>query len=127
MLKEVQSFTTHAERWADDDSIPWKRLILSTVLLVSVFENYVSWRQYRLYSRPAPPAALASYVDLETYRKASAYSRDKSQYSFVKDVIATGTTLALIQSNGFAWMWLWAGCVLHHIGLSPESEVGVFL
>lgn len=123
MLHAVKIFTAHAERWADAEALPWKRLIITTVLLVWVFETYVALRQYRLSARPTPPAALAAYVDLQTYRKASSYSRDKARFNFAKNAVVTAISLALIYADGFAALWLVAGELLEWMGVNPESEV----
>ena len=42
----------------DTPAIPWKALVNALLWGVYVFETYVSWRQYRMYSRTAPPPAL---------------------------------------------------------------------
>ena len=41
----------------DTPAIPWKALVNALLWGVYVFETYVSWRQYRMYSRTAPPPA----------------------------------------------------------------------
>lgn len=67
----------------DNERIPWKELVLVLVTGVYVFELYLSLRQYKVYSYPSPPASLAQYVELDTYRKSQAYGKAKARFAFV--------------------------------------------
>ena len=81
----------------DNERIPWKELVLILVTGVYVFELSLSLRQYKVYSYPSPPASLAQYVELDTYRKSQAYGKAKARFAFVVEAwvsslscIATG-------------------------------------
>ena len=116
------SHIKHLESLLDDETIPWKPLIIQLLLAVYAFETYVSYRQYRLYSQPAPPAELAKHVDLETYQKSQAYGQDKAKYKFVKDVADLGSMLAVVHYDVYAAVWTYSSYVVHKCNL-PLTEV----
>ncbi len=105
LLGALQAHVKQLETLVDDPAIHWKPLILRLLVGVYLFETYVSYRQYKLYSRPAPPAELASHVDLKTYEKSAAYGRDKAKYTFVKQAADLAMMAAAVHYNVYARVW----------------------
>jgi len=111
-LQAFKGHIKHLESVVDNESIPWKKLVLQLLVAVYVFETYVSIRQYQLYSRPAPPAELASHVDHETYKNSAAYGKDKAKYSFVKQAADMAMMISIIHYDVYAKVWTYAGYTL---------------
>ena len=74
MWEHVTTHIQAAEKFLDTPEIPWKSLITSLLWIVYLFETYVSWRQYRLYSLTTPPKALMAHVSHEDFVKSQRYN-----------------------------------------------------
>lgn len=106
----------------DDDSIPWKSLVLYLVLGVYAFETWLSARQYKCYSYPSPPASLAKHVDIDTYRKSQSYGRDKARFGFVAGVWGLVNALVVIYFDLMPLVWSWSGQALRGAGIR-QTEI----
>ncbi|KDN48443.1 hypothetical protein K437DRAFT_255552 [Tilletiaria anomala UBC 951] len=132
--RSFQVQINHLESVLDDSAISWKKLVLQLQLAVYIFETYVSWRQYGLYSRPTPPAELTSHVDLETYKQSQAYGKDKAKFGFITSAAEMAMTAAVIHYDVYARVWTRTGYYLTRFDL-PQSEaihsvlfvIGMFL
>lgn len=105
----------------DDESIPWKTIVLYLVLGVHAFETYLSIRQYKCYSYPSPPLSLAKHVDHETFKKSQAYGRDKAQFAFVTGAWGLCNSLVIIKYDLMAVVWTWSGEVLQRASIAPSE------
>lgn len=111
----------------DDESIPWKTIVLYLVLGVHFFETYLSLRQYKCYSYPSPPLSLVKHVDHQTFQKSQAYGRDKANFAFVTGAWGLLNSLVIIRYDVMAIVWTWSGILLQRAGLRvteiPQSIV----
>ncbi|CAO1636099.1 unnamed protein product [Sympodiomycopsis kandeliae] len=105
----------------DDESIPWKTIVLYLVLGVYAFETYLSIRQYRCYSYPSPPASLIKHVDHQTFTKSQAYGKDKAQFGFITGAWGLINSLVIIHFDVMALVWTWAGVLLQRAGRTPTE------
>ncbi|EPQ30027.1 uncharacterized protein PFL1_02700 [Pseudozyma flocculosa PF-1] len=122
MLSALQAHISTLQQALDTPSIPWKPLTLYLLWGVYLFETYLSLRQYRLYSRTTPPAALAQHVDLDTFRKSQAYGRDKARFGFLSGAISQLISVAIVHYDIYAAAWSTAGQWLRVAGL-PDREI----
>jgi STE24 endopeptidase len=53
----------------DNPLIPWKRLVGGFTIGQFVFENWLLWRQYGVYSRTIRPKTLEKEIDQKTFDK----------------------------------------------------------
>ena len=106
----------------DTPAIPWKALVNALLWGVYVFETYVSWRQYRMYSRTAPPPALAGHVSADDFRKSQRYGRDKMRFSMVSDAVMHVVSLVSVNYNASAHMWGWGGELLRWLRVAPSEQ-----
>lgn len=120
-LDSFQAGVKQLESALDDPNIPWKQLVIYLLWATYAWETYVSLRQYRLYSRPAPPATLAAHVDLETYNKSQAYGRDKMRFGFVSGLFSQIMTYAIVKYDLYAVVWAKAGEVLQPWGYAGRE------
>lgn len=61
-----------------------------------LFTNYLALRQYRVLSRPKPPAELADVITDETFEKTKEYGRAKARFGFVDSFYSLIQSLAII-------------------------------
>lgn len=88
-----------------------------------IFIHQDRWRQYPLYSRNAPPAALASHFSGDTFEKSQAYGKDKAKFSFITGIYRQVLDSALIQYGFYAYAWSLAGELISRFGYGLEYEV----
>lgn len=83
-----------------------------------------SLRQYRFFSKPAPPAVLAEHFTIEVFEKSQKYGKHKAKFSLVsglyKQVI---DTLQLASGVYYPWAWSAAGQLLGLAGYGSEYLV----
>ncbi|KTW27106.1 hypothetical protein T552_04168 [Pneumocystis carinii B80] len=70
----------------DIPGFPWKKLIISFILVQYVFEQFLTLRQYKKLKEKKPSAALENIVDMETYNKSQEYGRAKAKFSLVAEL-----------------------------------------
>lgn len=80
-------------------------------------------RQYPLYSKTEPPAALAGHFKPEVFAKSQAYGRDKARFSLVSGIFKQCLDSALLHYGLYAWTWSLAGTTIAKLGYTPEYEV----
>lgn len=121
----LQSFLARVADALDSDAIPWLNLIQVLLAVVLAFELTISLRQLRTYSEPAAPATLQPHVSQETYEKSRDYGRDKLRFSIFSLVYQWILSASLIHVCAYARIWAAAGLVMHRMGYSVDSEVGM--
>lgn len=83
-----------------------------------------SRRQLPCYSRPLPPPELKNHLTAEKYKKAQAYSRDKTYYSIAQHLFSFVQSLVFI-NGGYLWTWNFAGRIMDAFGLSRDRMVSL--
>lgn len=89
----------------DKSSIPWKTIISGFTVAQFAFETYLTYRQYVALSKNTLPPVLESEIDQETFQKAEDYSRAKSKFSIVSNVISLVQNLAFIKFDVLPRIW----------------------
>ncbi|KAF4565438.1 hypothetical protein EYR36_002009 [Pleurotus pulmonarius] len=105
------------------DAIPWKLYVQAFSWTVALFESYLILRQYPLYSKTEPPAALASYFSKDEFLKSQNYGKDKAKFSLFSGLYKQCIDSALLQFGFYAWSWTAAGKVTSWFGYGPDYEI----
>lgn len=80
-------------------------------------------RQYPLYSKTAPPPALANHFTPDVFAKSQAYGKDKARFSLVAGLYKQTLDSAMLHYGLYAWAWQVGGHILARFGYGPEYEV----
>ena len=99
------SYLLAAAQRLDTPAVPFKPLCLALIGTVYALEQLLALRQLPLYSRTAPPAALAAHVDAATFDKSQRYGRHKARYALLVAAANTALTLGFVWGNVYAWAW----------------------
>ncbi|OBZ72864.1 CAAX prenyl protease 1 [Grifola frondosa] len=105
------------------DPIDWKFYIQACSWGVCILESYLLLRQYPLYSKTAPPPALAEHFTDDVFQKSQAYGRDKAKFSLVAGLYKQIVDSAMIQYGLYAWSWRVGGQLLAKFGYGAEYEI----
>ncbi|CAH00641.1 zinc metalloprotease [Kluyveromyces lactis] len=89
----------------DSSSIPWKTIITGFTVAQFGFETYLTYRQYLALSNKNLPPVLVGEIDDETFQKSEAYSRAKSKFSIVSNVINLAQNLIFIKFDILPKLW----------------------
>jgi STE24 endopeptidase len=80
-------------------------------------------RQYPLYSKTAPPAAIAQHIKQDEFEKSQKYGKDKAKLGLFSKLYNQILDSAYIQFGFYPWCWKVAGIVLSRFGYGEEYEV----
>ncbi|TFK98023.1 peptidase family M48-domain-containing protein [Pterulicium gracile] len=109
--------------WVSVAPVNWKGYVQAFSWTVTLFESYLLLRQYPLYSKTEPPAALAGHFKPEVFAKSQAYGRDKARFSLVSGIFKQCLDSALLHYGLYAWTWSLAGTTIAKLGYTPEYEI----
>lgn len=84
---------------------------------------YHSSRQLPMYSKPSPPALLASHIPADTYKKSQAYGRDRSRFGIFRQLVDQLSSWGMIVGGVYLWGWDKAGATLAKLGVDPTRVV----
>ncbi|OCH91553.1 hypothetical protein OBBRIDRAFT_774956 [Obba rivulosa] len=105
------------------DPIDWKTYVQVSSWAVCLFESYLLLRQYPLYSKPAPPPALAEHFSSGDFAKSQAYGRDKAKFALLSGLYGQVLESLQIHYGVYAWAWDAAGRLLAAFGYGPAYEI----
>ena len=129
------------------EPIDWKLYVQIFAWTVTFFESYLLYvlprlcctltqckshalrfriRQYPLYSKTAPPAALAEHFDPGVFEKSQKYGKDKAKFALFSGLYKQLVESILLQFGFNAWSWSAAGYLLAKVGYGPEYQVCAF-
>jgi len=80
-------------------------------------------RQYPLYSKKEPPAALAKHFDAGVFEKSQKYGKDKAKFAFFSGIFKQLLDSTMLHYGFYAWSWTAAGKLTAKVGYGPEYEV----
>ncbi|KII84839.1 hypothetical protein PLICRDRAFT_45641 [Plicaturopsis crispa FD-325 SS-3] len=113
----------HQLSFVQTDPIDWKFYVQAFSWGVTLFETYLLFRQYPLYSKTEPPVVLASHFNGDEFQKSQKYGKDKAKFSIVTGLLKQSIDSVMLQYGFYAWSWTAAGCVLARFGYGPEYEI----
>ncbi|KAJ8091750.1 zinc metalloprotease [Marasmius tenuissimus] len=105
------------------DPIDWKFYVQAFSWGVTLFESYLLLRQYPLYSKIEPPAALKKHISAEDFEKSQKYGKDKAKFALFSKLFNQCLDSAMLQYGFYAWCWNAAGQILGKSGYGPEYEI----
>jgi hypothetical protein len=121
------------------DPIDWKFYVQVFSWAVTLFESYLLcvWqrvhivailtrprlRQYPLYSKTSPPAALASHISASDFEKSQKYGKDKAKFALFSGLYRQCLDSTMLHFGFYAWSWDVAGRVMARFGYGVEYQV----
>ncbi|EPS96954.1 hypothetical protein FOMPIDRAFT_1150347 [Fomitopsis schrenkii] len=105
------------------EPLDWKTYVQAFSWAVTLFESYLILRQYPLYSKPAPPPALAEHFTDEVYQKSQTYGKDKAKFSLLAGLYKQLVDSGMLHYGVYAWAWNVAGRLTARFGYGPEYEI----
>ncbi|KAF8063327.1 peptidase family M48-domain-containing protein [Lyophyllum atratum] len=105
------------------DPIDWKLYVQAFSWSVTLFESYLLLRQYPLYSKTEPPAALAGHFSGDVFKKSQNYGRDKAKFALISGFLKQCLDSSMLQFGFYAWSWGASGMLLSKLGFGPEYEI----
>jgi len=109
--------------WVITSPVNWKGIMQLFAGGVTVFESYLLLRQFPYYSKPQPPAALASHFTSEVFAKSQSYGRDKAVFSLISTIYKGLLDQVVLYFDFYPWCWRVAGLLLAKFGYSTEYEI----
>lgn len=88
-------------------------------------DTLIRLRQYPLYSKTEPPAALAKHITAEDFKKSQNYGKDKAKYALFSGLFKQCLDSVMLHYGFYAWCWDASGRLLAKIGYGPEYEVNL--
>ncbi|KAF8123603.1 peptidase family M48-domain-containing protein [Boletus edulis] len=113
----------HQLSFVATEPIDWKFYAQACSWAMTLFESYLLLRQYPLYSKTAPPPALAAHFDETTFRNSQLYGKDKAQFSLVAGLLKQAVDSAMLQYGLYAWAWAVSGRLMGRFGYGTEYEI----
>ncbi|KAI9234636.1 MAG: putative caax prenyl protease ste24 [Podila humilis] len=99
------------------------------MLTVHLFIEFIHgahrrYRHYRNLCSKVLPTALKGYVSEEQFRKAQAYGRDKTRYSFSKATFSLVQESLWLTCDVLPWLWGVSGRIMFRfLGLDSKHEI----
>ncbi|KAJ7915664.1 peptidase family M48-domain-containing protein [Mycena leptocephala] len=85
------------------DPIDWKFYVQVFSWAVTLFESYLLLRQYPLYSKTSPPAALASHISASDFEKSQKYGKDKAKFALFSGLYRQCLDSTMLHFGFYAW------------------------
>ncbi|VDK44042.1 unnamed protein product [Anisakis simplex] len=97
--------------------------ILGLVWVVSLWDFYLSIRQYRVHRDTATrPENVKAIISEEDYAKARLYAIDKHHFNFVRSIYGLLQLTALVVFELFVILWTLCGSINERIGVSSQMR-----
>ncbi|CAF0811135.1 unnamed protein product [Rotaria sp. Silwood1] len=88
-------------------------VLLTFTWVISIWEHYLSYRQYKNYKRHQNvPSELADVMTDEELKKARSYAIDKMRYNEIHSIFNEVETTTLLLIGIFPWLWKISGNIL---------------
>ncbi|KAF5319289.1 hypothetical protein D9619_008697 [Psilocybe cf. subviscida] len=118
-LKHIQ----HRLAFVTTDDINWKGYVQFFSWASTLFETYLLIRQYPLYSKKEPPAALKAHFEQSAFEKSQQYGKDKAKFALFSGIFKQVLESLLLQYGFNAWSWDAAGRVIAKAGYGSEYQI----
>jgi len=85
-------------------------LVLGLSNAAYLFNTYVEWRQYRVYTMvKKAPKEVSSMCTAEEFEKSRVYGLDKARFGLVNNFFGQVQTNAFLILSALPWLWKWSG------------------
>ncbi|KAJ6558176.1 metalloendopeptidase [Mycena capillaripes] len=105
------------------DPIDWKFYVQVISWAVTLFESYLLLRQYPLYSKTEPPAALAAHISASDFEKSQKYGKDKAKFALFSGFYKQCLDSTMLHFGFYAWSWDFTGTVMARFGYGVEYQI----
>ncbi|KAJ7152959.1 peptidase family M48-domain-containing protein [Mycena filopes] len=105
------------------DPIDWKLYVQLISWAVTLFESYLLLRQYPLYSKTEPPAALATHISAADFEKSQKYGKDKAKFALLSGFYKQCLDSTMLHFGFYAWSWDLAGTIMTRFGYGEEYQI----
>lgn len=105
------------------DPIDWKFYVQAISWTVTLFESYLLLRQYPLYSKTEPPAALKAHISASDFEKSQKYGKDKAKYALFTGIYKQCLDSLMLHFGFYAWAWSAVGQGMTRFGYGAEYEI----
>eukprot|EP01067_Filipodium_phascolosomae_P000468 Filipodium_phascolosomae@DN1369_c0_g1_i1.p1 len=111
-----------------EGKIPYLPLYLGFSIGVSLFDTYLSYRQYQKNKSKKIPPQIQGLVSEEHFQKTQVYQQDKRRFGFVEDVVSLVEGLAMTGLFVAPALWRASGALLgSHCNEYTQSLLFSFL
>jgi STE24 endopeptidase len=86
-------------------AFPYKSFIINAILLITLFESYLKYRQYKRLSKPIPQELLDLGIDKSKIEKSKQYTKDKMKLSIINSIFDLTLELTFLIFNVTAMIW----------------------
>ncbi|KAJ6510597.1 peptidase family M48-domain-containing protein [Mycena sanguinolenta] len=108
---------------APDSTIDWKFYVQVISWTVTLFESYLLLRQYPLYSKTEPPAALAAHISASDFEKSQKYGKDKAKFALFSGFYKQCLDSTMLHFGFYAWSWDFTGRAMARFGYGAEYQI----
>ncbi|KAJ7226892.1 peptidase family M48-domain-containing protein [Mycena pura] len=105
------------------DPIDWKFYVQTISWAVTLFESYLLLRQYPLYSKTEPPAALKAHISASDFEKSQKYGKDKAKFALFTGIYKQCLDSVMLHFGFYAWAWNVVGQGMTRFGYGAEYEI----
>ncbi|KAF1815677.1 CaaX prenyl protease [Eremomyces bilateralis CBS 781.70] len=108
----IQAWLQRLARFLDRPFFPWKKLVVGFSLGQFALENWLLYRQYKVYQQTAKPKALTDEITQETFDKSQDYSRAKARFSVISSLFNEAKSMYMLYIDIFPLGWALAGAAV---------------
>ncbi|KAF7731263.1 hypothetical protein EC973_000679 [Apophysomyces ossiformis] len=106
------------------DGVDYKQNVIIFSTAIYAFEQYLNYRQYRLYLLTDRPENLTDIVSESVFKKSQSYNLDKSRFGFVHNAFKQLETIAVLHYDVLPLLWDFAGQLMFkYAGYGHEHEI----
>ncbi|KAJ6589032.1 metalloendopeptidase [Mycena capillaripes] len=103
------------------DPIDWKFYVQVISWARALFESYLLLRQYPLYSKTEPPAALAAHISASDFEKSQKYGKDNAKFALFSGFYKQCLDSAKLHFGFYAWSWDFTGRLMARHGVQDQN------
>ncbi|KAI5453819.1 zinc metalloprotease [Naganishia albida] len=119
----VQPVVDTLKQTLDNPAIDYRKFVVGAGWAICGLETYILSRQLPMYTKPSPPALLASHIPADTYQKSQAYGRDRSRFGIFRQLVDQLSSWGMIVGGVYLWGWDKAGSTLAKLGVDPTRVI----
>mmetsp|Transcript_13881 Transcript_13881/g.35429 ORF Transcript_13881/g.35429 Transcript_13881/m.35429 type:complete len:424 (+) Transcript_13881:3-1274(+) len=105
--------------------IPFYDLVVGFILVSTVFEFYLDFRQYQCDKSKTVPSAVRQHVDEAEFIKSQDYQRAKREFGLLRSAFSLTETLLFLHFEVLPFFWNYASALLVSLDSPyfPNSEI----
>ncbi|WOL06287.1 CAAX prenyl protease [Canna indica] len=104
-------------------AFPYLEAVLGFMIFMYFFETYLDIRQLAALKLPTLPKPLEGVISEEKFKRARAYSIDKSHFHFIHEAVTILMDTTILYFGILPWFWKVSGNLVANFGLDAENEI----